>query len=320
MTSEILHIYNFDETNEVHKISNISELPNTGFNWIHLDATNTNIVKTLSANSLSIDPNAQIALLEEETRPRVVKFGAGLLLILRGVNLNDDADPQDMISLRFWVEGRNIVTIRRRKLKAVQDIVQNIENKKLPNSIGDILCQLVERLAERMQPIIAGLNETTDDLEENILENSERDYRETILEVRKKSIILKRHMKPQSDALSELISLNLAWLDANHSFQLNQSANNIKRYIEDLEAIRERSQVIMDEITNKFSEKLNKNMYLFSVIAAVFLPLSFLTGLLGINVAGIPGATEENAFLIFCLILLVIVIIQIVLFKKFKWF
>jgi zinc transporter len=319
MTSEVLHAYNF-ENSKVNTLKKINELPSNGFNWIHLDATHTNIAETLLAKNLSINLIAQKALLEEETRPRMVKFDEGILLILRGVNLNDNADPEDMISLRLWVSDNNIITLRKRKLKAVQDIVKNIEGNNLPNSIGDILCQLVERLAERMQPTIARLNELIDDLEETIIDGEDKEIRESILSIRRKSIVLRRYMKPQADAIEELLSSNLSWLSANHSFWLNQSANNIQRYIEDLEVVRDRSHAVMDEITNKISEKLNRNMYLFSVIAAIFLPLSFLTGLLGINVAGIPGASDTNAFLIFCLILLAVVIIQIVLFKKFKWF
>jgi len=56
------------------------------------------------------------------------------------------------------------------------------------------------------------------------------------------------------------------------------------------------------------------------VVAAIFLPLGFLTGLLGINVGGIPGADNTGAFFIFCGILTLIVLMQVVIFKRFKWF
>jgi zinc transporter len=252
MTSEVLHAYNF-ENSKVSTLKKINELPSNGFNWIHLDATHTNIAETLLAKNLSINLIAQKALLEEETRPRMVKFDEGILLILRGVNLNDNADPEDMISLRLWVSDNNIITLRKRKLKAVQDIVKNIEGNNLPNSIGDILCQLVERLAERMQPTIARLNELIDDLEETIIDGEDKEIRESILSIRRKSIVLRRYMKPQADAIEELLSSNLSWLSANHSFWLNQSANNIQRYIEDLEVVRDRSHAVMYEITNKIS-------------------------------------------------------------------
>jgi zinc transporter len=84
--------------------------------------------------------------------------------------------------------------------------------------------------------------------------------------------------------------------------------------------MRERAQIIKDELTNALSDKMNKNMYMLSVIAAIFLPLGFLTGLLGINVGGIPGSDNGNAFYFFCVMLVGIISLQILLFKKLNWF
>ena len=69
-----------------------------------------------------------------------------------------------------------------------------------------------------------------------------------------------------------------------------------------------------------FRSRLNKNTYILSVIASIFLPLGFLTGLLGINIEGIPGATNQSAFYIFCGIITLITAIQVIIFKKLKWF
>jgi zinc transporter len=71
------------------------------------------------------------------------------------------------------------------------------------------------------------------------------------------------------------------------------------RYIEELDTIRDKVSLIQEELSNKLSEQMNKKMYVLSIISVIFLPLTFLTGLLGINVGGIPGAQNENAFLHF---------------------
>jgi zinc transporter len=71
---------------------------------------------------------------------------------------------------------------------------------------------------------------------------------------------------------------------------------------------------------SRMSDALNKRMYVLSLIAAIFLPLGFLTGLLGINVGGIPGADNPMAFTIFVVFLIIIVLFQIVLFRWRKWF
>ena len=127
-------------------------------------------------------------------------------------------------------------------------------------------------------------------------------------------------MAPQREAINQLRMSDVTWLNDNHEHHLVEAYNHVSRYVEDLDAIRERAQIVKDELANILSDKLNKNMYILSVIAAVFLPLGFLTGLLGVNVGGIPGSDNHYAFAVFCVILMVIVIMQVAIFKKLKWF
>ena len=77
--------------------------------------------------------------------------------------------------------------------------------------------------------------------------------------------------------------------------------------------------LFQEELVNSLTEQMNKKMYILAILSAIFLPLTFLTGLLGINVGGIPGANHENAFYIFIAILLCIVGFQFFIFKKNKW-
>ena len=65
---------------------------------------------------------------------------------------------------------------------------------------------------------------------------------------------------------------------------------------------------------------MNTRMYVLSVVAAIFLPLGFLTGLLGINVGGIPGTENPWAFLIFSLLIVGILVVQMLWLKYKKWF
>ena len=244
----------------------------------------------------------------------------GLLLILRGVNLNEDSRPEDMVSIRLWIDSQQIISLRKFKLKAVHDIESKLKLGNGPRDSGSFICMLISRLFERMQPVISELDEMTDEIEENLLESPDKNLRNQIIEIRKKSIMFRRYMSPQKDAISKLLSSDVNFLTIEHKRQIQESLNHITRYIEELEAIRERAQIVKDELSNILAEKLNKNMYVLSIIGAIFLPLGFLTGLLGINVGGIPGANYENAFSIFLAILFIIVFIQVFIFKKYRWF
>ncbi len=288
--------------------------------WVHLDANHPDTKDWLDKEAQYLDPFIIEALLADETRPRMVQVGDGVLLILRGVNLNKDSDPEDMVSIRLWVDQYRIISIRRRRLKAIWDIDEKIRAGKTPKDSGHFVCMLVSRLFERMEPVLSELDELTDDVEEQVLENADTSLRESIVNVRKQAIMYRRYMAPQRDAIGQLRMSDVGWLEDNHKRQLQESHNHVTRYVEDLDAIRERAQIVKDGLANILSDRLNKNMYILSVVAAIFLPLGFLTGLLGINVGGIPGADNGSAFWLFCGILVSVVAAQIVIFKKLKWF
>ncbi len=288
--------------------------------WVHLDANHPETRAWLEQEVSFHDPFIVHALLADETQPRMTQLQSGVLLMLRGVNLNENADPEDMVTVRMWIENHRIISLRRRKVKAVMDMEVKIKEGKGPKDLGQFVCMLAARLFERMQPVLAALDEKTDEIEEAVLAEEDVSLREAIVDVRIQAIMFRRYMAPQRDAIEQLMLADVTWLDDTHRRHLQESHNHVMRYVEDLDAIRERAQIVKDELANILSDRLNKNMYVLSVIAAIFLPLGFLTGLLGINVGGIPGADNGNAFMLFCGLLVLIVAIQVFIFKKLKWF
>ncbi|MDE0292107.1 MAG: zinc transporter ZntB [Candidatus Dadabacteria bacterium] len=296
------------------------EAKDSALAWVHLDGDRPETRTWLEKEIAYLDPFVVQALLADETRPRMTQIDDGVLLILRGVNLNEDATPEDMVSIRLWIDKSRIISVRKRKSKAVWDIEERLKSGKGPKDAGQFVCMLTARLFERMEPTLTALDETTDDIEENVLDYANTELREAIINVRKQAIMFRRYMAPQRDAVGQLRMADLDWLNDEHKRHLQESYNHVTRYVEDLDAIRERAQIVKDELASILADRFNKNLYTLSVIAAIFLPLGFLTGLLGINVGGIPGADDPSAFWIFAGGLVALVAVQILIFRKLKWF
>ncbi|PLX67735.1 MAG: hypothetical protein C0607_21190 [Azoarcus sp.] len=111
------------------------------------------------------------------------------------------------------------------------------------------------------------------------------------------------------------------WLHERHKAQLREISDRTMRYVEDLDAIRERAAVIQDELANRVAESMNRNMYMLAIVATIMLPLGFITGLLGVNVDGLPGAQDTPwAFAALSAFLLVLVFLQILVMRRLKWF
>jgi zinc transporter len=292
--------------------------PTAGTLWVHLDRSEAESGRWLREAS-GLDALTCEALLAEETRPRIVSSGDGIVVILRGVNLHPEADPEDMVSIRMWVDSNRVISMRSRRLMAVQDVRDTISQSKGPKSATEIMVRIAARLVDRMGPVIEQLDTHVDDLEEEVLTAQSYDLRGKLSGLRRQAITLRRYIAPQREAMARLQTEDVAWLTPLDRGRLREISDRITRYVEDLDSARERAAVTQEELAGRLAEQMNKTMYVLSLVAAIFLPLGLITGLLGINVGGIPGVDSRWAFTIVCLILVGIAVVQGIVFKKMKW-
>ncbi|TMV15089.1 zinc transporter ZntB [Arenibacterium halophilum] len=284
-----------------------------GFVWLHLERPAPDEPDWLHQSGL--DALVTEVLDAPETRPRCATHGDGVLMNLRGVNLSEGAEPEDMVSLRIWATQGLVVTVQRRRIRAVEDVAEALTRRAAPQDSGELIARIALRLADRAEPIVADLNERIDDLETELEDNGRVPSRAELAEVRRVSIMLRRYMFPQRDALSTLEIEDMDWMMHGARERVREATERVTRLAESLDAIRDRAEVVHDQIMDMRAEASNRQMLVLSVVAAIFLPLGLLTGLLGINVGGVPGAAQPMAFWVVCALLLVIGAGQVWLFR-----
>lgn len=287
--------------------------PGDGMLWVHLDRKAPGARQWLAEGS-GLPPLVVDALLQEETRPRFTPTGDGCVIILRGVNLNPGAQPEDMVSLRIWVDAERILSLRGPRVLAVHDLREALDAGHGPRTTGQLLVDVAERMISRMGPVVADLEEALDGVEEQLLAQGARELRARLIGLRREGIILRRYIAPQRDVLARLAAERLAWMDDADRARLREVTDRVTRYVEDLEAIRDRAAVAQEELANRLSDQMNRTMYMLSLVATIFLPLGFITGLLGINVGGIPGEGNPAAFYIVSACLGVLAAVQVAFF------
>jgi zinc transporter len=290
-----------------------------GIVWLHLDYSDPEVAHWVREDS-GVAAVVAEALLAPETRPRSLVLGDGLLVILRGVNQNPGADPEDMVSVRIWMAGNRIISSGLRKLLSIDDLCRDIEQGTGPASQGEFLVRLGELMAERIGDVVNDVDDVVAGLETDLLSAEHHELRYALSSVRRQIVALRRYLAPQRDALAWLVTERSPLIDDLVRMQLREQTDRMTRFIEDLDEARDRASVTHEELLNRLAELTNRRMYLLTMVAVIFLPLSFVTGLLGINVGGIPGANNSRAFLVVVGLLVVISAAQWIYFRWRKWF
>ena len=140
-----------------------------------------------------------------------------------------------------------------------------------------------------------------------------------MLHIRRRAAGLRRFLAPQRDIFGQLTRNKLAWFADDDSDYWNELNNRLTRYLEELELIRERVGLVLETESRRMSERMNRTMYRFGIVTGIFLPMSFLTGLLGINVGGIPGSESPYGFLVACGLMAAVALGQWWLFRRLRW-
>ncbi|MBM7456967.1 zinc transporter [Oceanisphaera litoralis] len=272
--------------------------------WLHLDYGDPEAARWLTHTPL-LNDTAREALLGQSSRPKLVRHGDNLLLILRGINHNKHDRPEEMVALRIFISPQLILSSRRRPILSEQDVYQQLVEQGGPVNPGDWLVEICDALTDRAGEFVEALHDQILELEEAVLEN-EMPATGRLGRIRKQLIMIRRYLSPQRDLVARLASEKIGWLDDDDRRRLLDIADRLRRWLDDLDAGVARTAVLADEINNIMTEATNRRAYQMSIMALLFLPASFLTGLFGINLGGMPGADNPLAFWIFCLLLLVL--------------
>ena len=290
-----------------------------GVLWVHMDFSNPHACHWLEQHS-GIDATVMEAMLEEDIRPRSFEFDSGILTLLRGVNSNPGSSAEDMVSIRIWLQKKFILSTRRRPLLSVRDVQARLENGTGPTTAGGFLSALTERLTDRIGEVINQVEDQLDSTEAKFQQEEWAPQRNTFSEIRRRSARLRRYLAPQRDAFDSLSRAKGDILSDRVCMNMLEQANQMTHFVEELDLARERAILAQEETLNLLAHNQNSKMFLLAIVSAIFLPLSFLTGLMGMNVGGLPGLENPHAFNLLLGVMTAIGIGILLIFWKKNWF
>ena len=265
-----------------------------GFIWVHIDAGTDEELGLLRGND--IPDVAANALVATETRPRCDRIDEGAIVNLRGPATEDLEDSDRLVSIRMWIRRGKVNSVTRRSLAATAAVAAQMQRGTILDP-GDLVAAFARAISRQLDPEVAQLGDTLDDYESE-LDDSRALYRlrSAIARIRSDSIAYRRFVAPNRDALVTLADQDFLWLAEEDRLHIREAADRFARMTEELEAVRERAALLHEQLTDLRGEQMETRSLLISIVAFIFLPLTFITGLLGMNVEGIPYADSPWAF------------------------
>lgn len=284
--------------------------------WLELDWQAPDAPEWLNT-SADLPEGTTQALLTDNTRPRSFTDEHGnLVVILRVINAASPIQEDRLVSLRLLIERKRIISLCRFDTRAVQQVRRTIEQTGAVFEPAQLLTALLRGIQEDINEEVFSLTERVSDIEASLDEG--RPPVDEISRARKQAGELQRYLAPQRTVLSQLRQQREITSDRDLQSDWRELANELQLSLEEVEMSISRLMILQDEVRSNLNERTTRILYLLSIVTFLFLPLSFLTGFLGMNIS-FPWDSSPEAFGALLLLIAGILSGQIWLIKRLGW-
>lgn len=241
------------------------------------------------------------------------------LVVLRVVR--PGAAPHDVGRqfLTIWIEKSRVIIASELNILDFLGLAKTDQAEHAPTTPADLIARLALRATDRLEPLIEMLGDRLDEVEESLITNKTEKAQDNLEQLRRTLISFRRLVWPQRDALSTLEVEDLSFFSDRDRLRLREAALRTARIGDELQALSERAVLVHEEIIDDRAEQMNKAMLLLAAVTVIFSPLTLITGLLGMNVSGIPFAENGAAFWVVCAVLLIFGLAVLWVMRRRRW-
>jgi len=280
--------------------------------WLHFNLTDARARSWLLERAQL--PQAALALLlDPRPRVRLTLLDEGIAGVVEDLHHDFHGDPEGFGELRFFIDERRIISIRRHPLRAVDLLRRRIEARLCVQSASDWIVHFIEALANSFGDAVLELVFQVDALEDDIVDGAGHASRAKLADLRRLLVRFRRHVNADRNALAVLRMREQE--EPSAQSPLRSALDHLDGVALDLDLVHERVRLLQDEVSGILAEATSRNLYVLSVVTTVLLPTTVITGLWGMNVGGLPFEHHPHGFLWVALIVLGSVVLSLVLLR-----
>lgn len=212
------------------------------------------------------------------------------------------AEPDDLGRqlLTLWIEKGRVIIASELNILDFLGLGKWEQSNHAPVSPADLVSRLGLRAADRLEPLVECMGNRLDEIEESLMVANTARVQGKLSHLRRTLINFRRIVWPQRDVLNTLEIEDLSFFTARDRLRLREASARSARLGDELQALSERAVLVHEQIIDARAEQMNRTMLILAAVTVVFMPLTLVTGALGMNVAGIPFADTPHAFWTVC--------------------
>jgi magnesium transporter len=224
--------------------------------------------------------------LSELEYPKVESYGDYLYVILHRIDFQAPEHCFKTHDVDFFLGHNYLVTIHSGDSRSIEQIANVCERNSMALGEGAaaLMHRIVDSMVDNYRPELEELSERLDALEERVFDGAPANLAKDILDFKRDIASLRRVVQPQRDVVGRLARREFAFIDEQVAYRFRDVHDHLVRLADESIMFQDRITSLLDANLAIVSNQLNAIMKILTIIATVFMPLTFITGLYGMNV------------------------------------
>ncbi len=265
--------------------------------WVDLDQPNPEEARVLT-DVFHFHELAVEDALSEAHHPKIESYGDYLYLILHGIDFSAAEHCFTTRDIDFFLGAQFLVTVHPGVSRSIGKIseVCGRNDRVLSEGPGALLHRIVDTMVDNYRPEVEKLDDRLDKLEESVFDSTDSKLAREILNFKKDVSSLRQVVLPQRDAVGRLARREFALISEPLAYKFRDVHDHLVRIADEAMFFQDRITSILDAHLSAVSNQLNTVMKVLTIIATLFMPLTVLTGMYGMNVdlPHLPGGDRAQ--------------------------
>ncbi len=320
---------NLVKYNEKEKVTtqfeNLKELPsrieNNYTNWLHVQGLNDFSKLKEVAQYFNLHPLVLEDIVNTEERPKLEEYEDYLFIVIKSIDYKEDKYKTEHISI---ILGKNyVITFCDSELSIFHSLNKRISNvlDKIRKEKSDYLAySIIDTIVDQYYTITESIGDYTENLEDDLIFKSiQKESIQEIQELKHRFIELRRIIYPSKELVTKLLRIEHPFIKAKTITYIKDLFDHILQITENIEIYREMSWNLMEIYMATVNNKMNEIMKVLTIMASIFIPLTFIAGIYGMNFVNMPELHWHFGYFYSLGLMCIIMIVMLIYFKRKKW-
>ena len=322
-------LIDYDEDNAIRKVDITPNAcaPYIGTNtvsWMDIQGLGSETVLKQVGEIFNLHPLLLEDVVNVPQRPKLEDYNNQLLVISQMVRLKEDESGFDTEQVSFVLGKRYLLSFQEEELQdcfeIVRDRIRTSQGRVRKSGADYLTYLLLDTIIDGYFPVVEHYEDRIEALEDVIISNPDRDTMQEIYDVRRELLALRRLIWPMRNVLNLLMRDHHCIVSDEVQIYFRDSYDHVIQILEIIEAYRELAASLMDVYMSTMGNKLNEIMKFLTVISTIFIPLTFIVGVYGMNFENMPELKGEWSYFLVWLVMLAVAGGLIFYFWRKGWF